>query len=195
MKITQNFTVARPLVEVWAFFKDVPRVAACIPGAEYLGPTEDGKHTGKVSAKVGPFQASFEGEADVSYNDADHSVQLEGKGVDRRGASRGKATMVCGLTANGNVTQVAVEADVQLSGTIAQFGRTGLITEIANVIVADFVRNAEAEITSASPEAATNGDVVGVQAELRKPTAPISGFRLLLASLRSWLRGVFGHSA
>jgi carbon monoxide dehydrogenase subunit G len=41
-------------------------VATCLPGAEYLGRNEEGAINGKVSAKVGPFQASFEGNARVS---------------------------------------------------------------------------------------------------------------------------------
>jgi uncharacterized protein len=61
MKLHQEFTIAHPLDEVWRFFHDVPRVAGCLPGAEYVGSQEDGRHLGKVSAKVGPFQASFEG--------------------------------------------------------------------------------------------------------------------------------------
>jgi carbon monoxide dehydrogenase subunit G len=89
MKLHQEFVIARPLDEVWRFFHDVPDVAACLPGAEYLGAKEDGRHAGKVSAKVGPFQASFEGEADVRYDEAAKSVALEGKGVDRKGVPVG----------------------------------------------------------------------------------------------------------
>lgn len=60
MNITQEFVVSQPVGVVWDFFKDVPKVAQCLPGAEYLGAKEGNKHAGKVSAKIGPFQASFE---------------------------------------------------------------------------------------------------------------------------------------
>lgn len=199
MKLNQEFTVARPIAEVWAFFHDIPRVAACLPGAEYLSTTPEGLHTGKVSAKIGPFQANFEGEADVRYDEAAHRVHLEGKGVDRKGASRGKMVMECALIEAGDVTKVTVDSDVQLSGTIAQFGRTGLITEIANVLVADFVRNAEAELV-ATANASSEADTAGVTtlSEARPtpaPNRPISGFALLTASLRGWLRSLFGKRA
>src|ERR1700748_3317922 len=146
MEIKQNFVVSQPLPAVWAFFHDVPGVAACLPGAEYLGTKDDGAISGKVSAKVGPFQASFEGEAKVKYDDDAKKVEFEGKGVDRKGASRGKMSMLCTLTPEGGATRVDVVADVQLSGSIAQFGRTGLLVEIANQLVAEFVKNAEAEL-------------------------------------------------
>ena len=69
MEIKQNFVVSQPLPAVWSFFHDVPSVAECLPGAEYLGTKDDGSLSGKVSAKVGPFQASFEGEAKVRYDE------------------------------------------------------------------------------------------------------------------------------
>jgi carbon monoxide dehydrogenase subunit G len=194
MKLHQEFTIAHPLDDVWRFFRDVPRVAGCLPGAEYVGANEDGRHLGKVSARVGPFQASFEGEATVHYDDEKKSVALEGKGVDRKGASRGKMSMNCLLLPSGDQTGVVVDSDIQLSGTIAQFGRTGLISEVANALVADFVGNAEAELGSmGSTTPVAEGDVAA------RPAAPnsnagraISGFallRLLIKGLfRSWSR-------
>src|SRR5438477_3591571 len=159
MKLHQEFVIARPIDQVWSFFHDVPRVAVCVPGAEYIGAKDGGRHAGNVSAKVGPFQASFEGEANVRYDEATKSVALEGKGVDRKGASRGKMTMACALQESGAGTAITVDSDVQLSGTIAQFGRTGLITEIANALVADFVTNAEAAIGARGPAVADEPDV------------------------------------
>lgn len=189
MKLHQEFVIARPLSEVWSFLHDVPRVAACLPGAEYTGVKEDGRHTGKVSAKVGPFQASFEGEAQVRYDEAEKSVALEGKGVDRKGASRGKMTIACALKEAGTGTAMSVDSDVQLSGTIAQFGRTGLITEIANALVADFVANAEAAL---QPQAAAADAPVAAAATVPRP---IGGFALLLTALRGLLKSMFRRAA
>jgi carbon monoxide dehydrogenase subunit G len=191
MKISQEFTVDRPLPDVWAFFQDIPEVAACLPGAEYLGPKGDGRHAGKVSSRIGPFQASFEGEAEVVYNDADKTIHVDGKGVDKKGASRSKMVMNCSLESVGTATRVVVRADIQLSGTIAQFGRTGLITEIAKVLVADFVRNAEAELlppasVAAAPEAA-------MAASPAAPARPISALALFMVALKSWLLSLFAR--
>jgi carbon monoxide dehydrogenase subunit G len=194
MKLHQEFVIARPIDEVWSFFRDVSRVAACLPGAEYIGPKDDGRHAGKVSAKVGPFQASFEGEADVRYDEAAKSVALEGKGVDRKGASRGKMTMVCALQESGAGTAIVVDSDVQLSGTIAQFGRTGLITEIANALVASFVTNAEAAIGARGTAVASEPDV---PASPSAPPAakPIGAIALLMLALRGLFKSLFHRTA
>ncbi len=185
MKITQEFNVSQPSAVVWAFFNDVPKVAQCLPGAEYLGAREGNKHAGKVSAKIGPFQASFDGEADVVYDEAAKSVHVEGKGIDRKGASRGKMTMDCKLVEQAGATRVIVDADVQLSGTIAQFGRTGLLTEIANTMIADFVRNAEAQMSGANAGANQDAPAEDVVA-----ARPISVFALIAAVFRSWFRAL-----
>lgn len=198
MKLHQEFTIAHSLDDVWRFFHDVPRVAGCLPGAEYVGATEAGQHLGKVSAKVGPFQASFEGEAAVHYDEEKKAVALEGKGVDRKGASRGKMSMNCLLLPSGDSTGVVVDSDIQLSGTIAQFGRTGLISEVANALVANFVSNAEAELGArrSSPPSADDvtTQVLPANAAAGNITArnALSGFALLgllfKGMFRSWFR-------
>jgi carbon-monoxide dehydrogenase small subunit len=197
MEIKQNFVVSQPLPAVWDFFHDVPSVATCLPGAEYLGTKDDGAINGKVSAKVGPFQASFEGEARVKYDEAAKKVEFEGKGVDRKGASRGKMSMICNVTPEGNATRVAVVADVQLSGGIAQFGRTGLLTEIVNQLVGEFTRNAEAELDRRSGSAAGSEATVETSGSAPRPPAgkPLKATSLFFAALKGWLRSLFTKSA
>jgi len=196
MKIEQEFTLPRPRSEVWAFFHDVPAVASCLPGAEYLGEKEPGSHSGRMSMKVGPFQASFEGVADVTYDEAAHSVSMSGKGVDKRGASRGRMTMDCGLEDVAGGTRVKIDADVQLSGSIAQFGRTGIIEEIASTLISDFVANVEnvlpaAAISQAGADASPSG-TAPQEPPRSMPRRELSGTRLLWISIRNWMRSLFG---
>lgn len=204
MRIEQSFVVARPVPVVWAFFHDIPKVAECLPGAEYLGTKENGSLSGKVSAKVGPFQSSFEGEARVDYDDEDHKVGFEGKGIDRKGASRGKMSMMCRLIPEGESTRVSVDADVQLFGAIAQFGRTGLITEVANQLVAVFVSNAEAEL--ARTASSTHEEAPAVAARpadssagpSAPPALPVPSLKvtsLFFAALKGWFGKIFGKAA
>jgi carbon monoxide dehydrogenase subunit G len=193
MEIKQNFVVSQPLPVVWSFFHDVPRVARCLPGAEYLGTKDDGSINGKISAKVGPFQASFEGDAKVQYDEDAKKVEFDGKGVDRKGASRGKMSMLCKLLPEGNATRVDVIADVQLSGSIAQFGRTGLLTEIANQLVAEFVKNAETELGNNNTPAvqgaagAVSPDGPGGSGAVK----PLNTTSLFLAALKAWFASFF----
>ncbi len=112
-----------------------------------------------MSIKLGPFSAAFEGEAQVTVDAAAHSGHVEGKGTDKRGGSRSKLVLDYRLDDTGAGTKVDVDADVQLVGPIAQFGRTGIVNETANVLIRQFVQNVEAKLNAspapAAPSAAT----------------------------------------
>jgi len=202
MKLKQDFLINRPLDEVWSFFHDIPALAECLPGAEYLGATDNGRHSGRLTSKVGPFQASFAGEAEVTYDEAARTITCDGKGVDKKGNSRGKMTMVCKVTPAEGGTAVNAESDVQLSGAIAQFGRTGIISEVANVLVADFVRNVEARLNTAAAAAApVSADTAALSEAASavppsRPSSgalaarPIGGFRLVFLTLKGWFRSL-----
>ncbi len=159
MKITQSFKVSRPRSVVWAFFQDVPQVSTCMPGAELTEDKGDGRYLGRIGTRLGPFNASFDGEAQVWPNESSYSGHVEGKGIDKRGGSRSKLVLNYRLIELGGATQVEIDADVQLSGPVAQFGRTGIITETANILIEQLVRNVEARLAAtakALPEIAEN---------------------------------------
>lgn len=153
MKISQSFSVAQPLAVVWALFQDMPEVARCMPGAELTEDKGGGLYAGRLGIRLGPFTASFDGEAQVTRNDADHSGHVEGKGIDKRGGSRSRLVMDYRLTEADGVTHVVVDADLQLSGPVAQFGRTGVVNETAAVLIGQFVKNVEAKLAGEAPDA------------------------------------------
>jgi carbon-monoxide dehydrogenase small subunit len=212
LEIKQSFTVARPLGQVWALFQDVPVVAGCMPGAELLADKGNGAYQGRVSIKLGPFGASFEGEAQVTPDPATHSGHVEGKGTDKRGGSRSKLIMDYRLAEASGGTRVDVDADIQLVGPIAQFGRTGIVTETANVLIRQFVQNVEQKLaampaspaaesvttaaTSAADASSASATASASASSAAKPApAPanqISAFRLLGAVIASWFRRLFG---
>ena len=154
MNISQEFVVARPADVVWKFFQDVPVVAQCLPGAELLAQKDDGSYEGKLSVKLGPMGASFEGTATADPDPGSRSATIEGKGVDRRGGSRGRVKVVYVITAEGLGSKVDVNAEITLSGPAAQFGRTGLINEMSKRLIGEFVDCLEAKLGADSPEEA-----------------------------------------
>lgn len=154
MKITQEFEVGKPLEAVWTFFQDIPAVAQCLPGAELTTDHGDGTYEGTLEAKLGPMTASFEGKATVTPDPANHSGHIEGQGADKRGGSRGQVKVDYRLIAVDSGTSVSVDADVILSGAAAQFGRTGLIKEMSNRLINDFVECLEAKLGAATAEEA-----------------------------------------
>lgn len=203
MKVERSFTVARPLDDVWAFFQDIPTVAACMPGAQLTGEQAPGRCSGKVSLKLGPFSAGFEGEASVTFDQAGHCGRMEGRGVDKRGGSRSRVVVAFDVAAaSAEATEVHVDADLTLSGPIAQFGRTGIVQETANILIGDFVRNLEARLApspavSAHPKGASGELEPGVTPETERATVAsgVSAGRLMLLALTAWFRRLFGRQA
>lgn len=182
MKIENEFTVSRPVSTVWDFFQDVPSVAECLPGAELTEDRGDGSYAGKVSVKLGPMAANFEGEATVTPDEASRSGTIDGKGADRRGGSRGQVKVEYRLEEANGGTRVQIDADVTLSGAAAQFGRTGLISEMSNRLIGDFVSCVEGKLGAESPEAA---------AEVK--AADVNGFTLFIESLVAWIKRLFSR--
>ena len=182
MKISQEFSVAKPPETVWEFFQDVPSVAQCLPGAELVGETEDGAYEGKLSVKLGPMTAAFEGTATVDPNPADKTATIDGKGVDKRGGSRGQVKVNYAVLAEEAGSKVTVDADITLSGPAAQFGRTGLVNEMSKRLISEFVDCLEAKLGAGSEDEAktvTAGDV--------------NAIALFFSSLWAWIKRLFGR--
>jgi len=202
MKVEQSFTVARPIDDVWAFFQRIPEVAACLPGAEMTAEKAPGIYTGKVSLKLGPFGASFDGEAAVQFDQPTQSGRVEGKGVDRRGGSRSRMTVAFALTApTPQSTTVRMDADVTLSGAIAQFGRTGIINETTKILIGDFVARVEQRLTPVAPahEPAVPPAHEPPVATAHEPTVAntpqLNLVRMIWLGVKAWLARLFGHQA
>ncbi len=186
MRLEQEFTVARPLTQVWEFFQDVPEVAKCLPGAELTEALGGGEYKGKLDAKMGPISVSFEGKAKVTTDVDSRTGVIEGSGADRRGGSRGKVKVDYVLVSVGSGTQVTVEADVSLSGPAAQFGRVGLIKEMSSRLIKDFTACLEGKLAAKTVE------------EAEAITASeLSGISLFFASLGSiivnFFKKIFGR--
>ena len=184
MKIQQDFTIPVPGEVAWEFFQDLRQIASCIPGGEITG--DDGLNTyyGKVVIRIGSFGATFDGEAKLENSADTRSGQLQCKGVDKRGGSRSRMSMSYELFEVDGKTRVAIDADVTLSGAIAQFGRTGLMLETANIIISEFSKNLEQKLrplAEGEPE-------MEVRTE-------ISGISLLFRSLSAWIKKMISRNS
>jgi carbon monoxide dehydrogenase subunit G len=180
MLITNDFEVAQPVEKVWQFFGDIPRVAACLPGAELTENLGDDKYAGKVAIRMGPVRLQFAGTAQVTERDeAAKRIVLDAAGADERG--RGQAAMMVSATlaAAGRGTKVAVTQDLQLSGAAAQYGR-GMISDVTTVLMRDFSANMASQIL-----AAERGETAQVTA------APAGGLAIGLRAALMALRRVF----
>jgi carbon monoxide dehydrogenase subunit G len=181
MRIEQEFVVARPPADVWDFFQNVPSVAQCLPGAELSGQNDDGSYAGSLSVKLGPMTAAFEGKATIEPDEANRTASIDGKGVDRKGGSRGQVKVVYSILEDPQGSKVNVDANVTLSGPAAQFGRTGLINEMSKRLIGDFVTCLEGKLEATSEE----------EAEAIEATE-VRGISLFFSSLWAWIKRLFG---
>lgn len=186
MRFENEFVVGRDIESVWELFEDVASVAQCMPGAELTSDKGVGVYEGRVSVKLGPLNPTFEGEATTVYDPDMREIRLDGSGIDRKGGSRGRVSVLASLHEDNGSTTVAVDANITLSGAAARFGRTGLMEEMANRLITEFVRCLEAKLA-----AVTRTEAADVQAD------ELRGFSLLLASIGGWfsrlLRRILGR--
>jgi carbon-monoxide dehydrogenase small subunit len=75
-------------------------------------------------------------------------------------------------------TEVSVNAEIHLSGAIAQFGRTGLINEMSTRLIDEFVDCLHRKLDAETPE-----EAAAVEA------SPVHGISLFLASLVATVSG------
>ncbi len=181
MDITEEFTVARPIGEVWTLFLDVPDVARCLPGAEVTEDHGDGTYSGTVLVKLGPISSSFEGKATVVVDEANHQMEIKGRGVDRAGGSQGQVKVFVSLVAtDAGHTDVSLDSHVTLAGPIAQFGRTGLVKEVSRRLIDEF-----ADCLHVKLDAGSKDEASAVEA------GELNGISLLFSSLWSWITSRF----
>lgn len=180
MKISNEFQVKRPIDAVWEIFQDVPSVVHCLPGAELTEDKGGGAYAGKVSIKLGPMSSTFEGQATVTPDAATKTGNIDGKGADKAGGSRGNVDVTYALIPSGGGTNVAVEADITLSGAIAQFGRTGLVEEMSKRLIDEFVECLHAKMDADTPEEAAT-----IKAD------EVKGISLFFSALGSLIAGFF----
>ena len=108
---------------------------------------------GKFAIKLGPMAASFGGDVAIERKPDDWTAIVSGKGADQRSGSRASGSMTYRLSGgeNGDATRVDVASEINLAGALAQFGKAGVIQEVASRLTNDFVRNFEAKLEAAAP--------------------------------------------
>lgn len=156
MEFTNRFHVPLPLEDAWALMLDVPRILPCLPGARLTGDSGDGKYSGSVTLRLGPIKLAFDGQAELlRQDDAAHIAWLRGSGSDPKGRGAVSSEFSFALEPAAGGTAVAVTTRLELSGSVAQYGRgSGMITEVAGRILAEFERNLSVMLTQGAGGAA-----------------------------------------
>jgi hypothetical protein len=149
MLIKSSFDVAKPIDRVWAFFDDIPQVAACLPGAALTENLGDDKYKGTVAIRMGPVRLQFAGTAVIKErDDAAKRIVVDAAGADEKGRGQASMLVTANLATTRDGTRVDVAQDLQLSGAAAQYGR-GMISDVTAVLMRDFATNMQSRIDAA----------------------------------------------
>jgi carbon-monoxide dehydrogenase small subunit len=153
IRMSQSFLARKPIEEVWAAFEDVPGVAACLPGASLTSDVIDDVVEGSFSAKLGPITAMFSGKAKISRDKNNYSGVILGGGQDPKAGSRASGEVDYKLVAQGSdETTVQLEIRALIAGPLAQFGRSGIVDDLAKRIIKAFSENLERKLSGASTD-------------------------------------------
>jgi carbon-monoxide dehydrogenase small subunit len=150
----QKFVVHHPLQKVWDFFGRIEDVAACLPGASIKDASPE-RATGQIRVKLGPISAEFRGIAQLERDERTHSGRIQGAGSDARSNSATRGDLRYRLVAlEAGATRVEVTIAYRLTGMLAQFGRAGLVQDLAARLTAAFAQNVEARLSGVAQPAA-----------------------------------------
>ncbi|MFG1280486.1 xanthine dehydrogenase family Fe-S subunit [Xanthobacter autotrophicus] len=150
----QGFEVPFPPADVFAFFGRIEEVAACLPGAVIDAVPAADLVEGGMRVKLGPIGTTFRGTARIRRDEATASGIIHGAGGDGRSRTEGEIRYrVLPGSAPGSA-RVALSVGYTLKGPLAQFGRPGLVREVAGRLIADFATNLAARLSGAPTPAA-----------------------------------------
>ena len=178
MDFDNSFEVPLPPDQAWATLMDIERIAPCMPGAELTEIVDDTTFKGKVSVRLGPVALTFQGTA--SFEDVDNNANkasVKAQGADAKGRGGANANVAFHLEPSEKGSTVKIQTDLQLSGSVAQYGRgAGMIQDLASQIIGQFAKNLaeqiEADRSVTAPGALQAGDGVEVAPSGRPAAAP-----------------------
>jgi carbon monoxide dehydrogenase subunit G len=198
MEIENEFTVPAPIDHVWAYLLDVERVAPCMPGAELTEVVDDTTWKGKVNMKLGPVSLSFAGTVTMQdRDDQAHRIVLAAKGMEQKGKGAANASVTSWLEDGQGETHVKMQADIHLTGTVAQLSR-GLLPEVSRKLTQQFADCLAQSMGAAEMVATESADVADEARAEQAPVKakPIGGFRLGLSAIwvgiKNFFRKLFG---
>ena len=183
-RFDQSFGVAHPPETVFTLFGDVEAMAACLPGAVLTGHPGPDAVEGALQVRIGPISARFRGRARIARDEQAQTGRILGAGSDAggRSATQGEIRYRVGPGEVPGTARIDLAVGYTLKGPLAQFGRPGLVRDLAGRLGAEFAANLEARLsgTSAPKAAALNPLrllVAALTASLRRRLSTWSGRR------------------
>ena len=194
MKIENSFEVPVPVSEAWALLMNIEDIVGCLPGAELSEVVDESTYKGSFSVRIGPISVTLDGTVRFEQrDDARHVGRLKGQASDPRGRGGAVSHITFRLEPVSDRTRVDIEADVQLSGALAQYGRgAGMISTLAGRIIDQFAECLRARIVQA--QAHVPEDSVALPPADGAPPVDLGrmGLEVMVDSVKSGLGRRFG---
>ena len=194
MKIENSFEVPVPVSEAWTLLMNIEDIVGCLPGAELSEVVDESTYKGSFSVRIGPISVTLDGTVRFEQrDDARHVGRLKGQASDPRGRGGAVSHITFRLEPVSDRTRVDIEADVQLSGALAQYGRgAGMISTLAGRIIDQFAECLRARIVQA--QAHVPEDSVALPSADGAPPVDLGrmGLEVMVDSVKSGLGRRFG---
>ncbi len=193
MKLKNAFEIPLAPSEAWVLLLDIERIGPCLPGTKITEVVDDKTYKGEVALRLGPVALTFKGKASFEEIDNEgHWARVKAQGADAKGRGGANADVEFSLVPTEGGSMVTIETDLNLSGSIAQYGRgVGIIQATSEQLIGEFAKNLSALL---SQSGASEGTADGEQATAAPAPSsrPISGFTLMYRVFMNWLRRLFG---
>jgi carbon monoxide dehydrogenase subunit G len=153
--LEKQFPLDAAPAAAWSLLRDVPAVAACMPGAQVTEQLDASHFKGSVRSKIGPATMSFAGTVEVlGLDEASHELQLLAKGQDTKGTSSAQMDLTARIVpADGGGSTLQGTAKVTVNGKVASLGGR-MMTQVADQILNQFGSNFAADAAARSAPAA-----------------------------------------
>ena len=120
MKLSGSYQINLSKEKVWDALNDPEILKQAIPGCEEFTKNSDTEFTATATNKIGPFNASFTGDIELTDLDPPNSYKITGSGNSPVGFASGEATVK--LEDNEKGTNLIYEVQANVGGKIAQVG-------------------------------------------------------------------------
>ena len=120
MKLSGSYQINLSKQKVWEALNDPEILKKAIPGCEEFKKNSDTEFTATATNKIGPFNASFTGDIELTDLDPPNSYKIIGSGNSPVGFASGEATVK--LEDNEKGTNLIYEVEANVGGKIAQVG-------------------------------------------------------------------------
>ena len=121
MELKGEYRIAAPRDQVWAMLNDPDVLRECLPGCESLSGTPEEGFSARVTTKIGPVKATFDGSVALSNVNPPESYRISGEGKGGvAGFAKGGADVH--LAQDGADTILTYLANAQVGGKLAQLG-------------------------------------------------------------------------